>query len=657
MSSGQSIPSGTKPGYGQFSTLSDRPVLAINVTDGPDAGRSASFDQAQITIGSGSDCHFVIDDPSIPKVQGEFLRTSDGFLYRDTLDAPPARFQPDPDENHFVSGARPLNSHNEVILGDSVIHVEINRIYHTLDESGMFRIKLTPKETGAFLASAKTDPVLEEIHDRDPRLSTILDLASALNRLNRRDEILEYTAGKVFSAFQSANLFSVSMLEEHHLRPIKVRFRDAAESHPEEIVLSRSVLKQVVETEEAVLFVNGTESIQPSRSLLLSGVTSCMCAPLLGQRGLMGVVQVDTRRDGSRFTRNDLDLFQAISAHLAFALERASLADEIYRMFDCFVAASVHAIEARDPSTAGHSERVAEYSLLLAEAVNKTRTGPLAELVFSPLELTELRYAALLHDFGKVGVREAVLMKSARVDDIRMALIAQRFQTITVRHQKILLERAVSEHGNGADLSQKLATAREQGRHFAAALDEARAFIDTCRWKWTLSEDEIARIREIGRQSLHVPDGDDVPYLEPEEIENLTVALGTLNEQEWKDMRSHVSQSRAYLEQIPWSEDLANVPCLAGCHHERLDGSGYPDGLTAKDIPPRARILMIADIFDAVTAWDRPYNMPFDINDAERILREKAREGRIDADLVALFLANVLPTARTLVPSRPPENT
>ena len=652
MKDADSIPSRISSPYGQISTLSDRPVIAIHVTDGPGQGQSASFDQAKVTIGKHPSCDFSIADDRIPEFQGEFLRTSDGFLYRDVLDASPAVFK-NQARRDFPQGAMSLTSESDMTLGGSAIHIEISRIYHSLDQSGVFKIKLTPKETGEFLLASGGESVLDELHGRDPRLAPILDLASALNRLNRKEEMLEYTAEKVFGMFASANLYSVSLLEDDHLRPIKIRFRDESEPHPEEVVMSRSVLKQVVDSEEAVLFVRGMDQLFPSQSLLMSGITSCMCAPLIGRQGLLGVMQVDTRRDGSKFTRHDLDLFQAIAMQIAFALERATLVDEIYRMFDCFVAASVHAIEARDPTTAGHSERVAEYSLRLADAVNATKAGPLAQVYFSPLALTELRYAALLHDFGKVGVREAVLMKAARVDDARMALITQRFKTLAARKQQDLFEEVLLESASDLSLEERMARAKKTGQAFAQKLDKCCRFLEASRWKWTLSEAEIESIQQLGQKKLTTRNGEELLYLEPEELENLTIPMGTLNDNEWEDMRSHVSQSRAYLEQIPWSEDLAKIPCLAGGHHERLDGSGYPDGLTAEQLSPGVRILMIADIFDAVTAWDRPYTMPFGIKDAARILRQKADEGRIDVDLVKLFEEKVLPEVIDTVPDRP----
>lgn len=643
-------------GYGSFSTLTDRPVLTITVEEGPDKGETARFDQGRVVFGRAGTCDFQLADPHMDDAHGAFFRSDEGFMFQGLGPSNGVRVSMKDKGAPFsvAPSADPLNIFQEARIraGDSLLHVHVDWVYHSQQETGAYRIKLSKKETGRFMASHKPALGQSGVKDTDSRLKILMDLTVKLNRLSHLDEIMDFIAEAAFQAFPAGSLFSISRLGKDELQPILVRVREVQVGETPEVVLSRSVLTRVVETEEAVLFVQGEDSARPTHSMLMAGISSCMCAPLVGQRGLLGVIQLDTRQNGKRFSKNDLALFCVLASHAAFALERANMADDIYRMFERFVEASVSAIEARDPSTAGHSERVAKYSLSLAESVNLHKAGPYGDLIFSAGQMTELRYAALLHDFGKVGVRESVLMKGNRLDDRSMELIHQRLKLICATFRENLTHQLIYDHvKRGVTLPEDaLSGIGVQVGQFAAALTAEEQFLHKVRGKWMLDPEDINRIREFGSRSIETSDGEVIAFLSESELENLTIPVGTLTEKEWEDMRTHVSQSEAYLRRIPWSEDLQQVPCIAGAHHERLDGAGYPRGLSAEKISPRVRILMIADIFDAITAWDRPYTMLFSVDDACGILRKKAEQGAIDGPLVSLFLEDVLPKVIHLVP-------
>ncbi len=643
-------------GYGSFSTLLNRPVLTISVEEGPGKGETVRFDQAHVTFGSGDHNDFVLADTTITERHGAFFRSDEGFLFNDftgsvgtliALDREGEVFKPTTKEVPVV-----ILRNGYLRMGRFLLRVSVDWVYHSEHETGAFRIKLTKKDAREFLAVQKPSVDLQHLKGKDPRLEILFELAFKLNRLRHLDEILDLIAGAAFKAFLNANLFSVSLLEGDELRPIRVRVRDLIADRSPEVVLSRSVLNRVVETEEAVLFVKGEQKVVPSKSMVMAEISACMCAPLVGQGGLLGVMQMDTRKSGQRFTRNDLGLFCVLASHAAFGLERANLGDDIYRMFERFVEASVSAIEARDPTTAGHSERVAKYSLSLAETANRIEVAPFATIRFSSGELTELRYAALLHDFGKVGVREAVLMKESRLSVQRMEKIVQHFKLIQCRFKEKLmasyLYRAV-KLGRPV-CAEELHEIEHKSVRFNRVLDRECAFLEEVREQWSLGPAEIKRIKGFGQRHFETLDGEVMRFLTDDEIENFTIPVGTLTEREWEDMRTHVSQSEAYLRRIPWSDDLKQVPCIAGAHHEKLDGSGYPRGLTSDEISPRVRILTIADIFDAVTAWDRPYNIPLSVEGAMKLLRRKAGQGRIDKKLVDLFITQVIPKVAHLVP-------
>jgi hypothetical protein len=198
----------------------------------------------------------------------------------------------------------------------------------------------------------------------------------------------------------------------------------------------------------------------------------------------------------------------------------------------------------------------------------------------------------------------------------------------------------------------ELAHIRAELELFGKELQEWREFLDEARTQWRLPSDQVARIQAWGSRSMMGPDGREIPFLTTDELQNLTISTGTLTEKEWADMRTHVSQSEAYLQRIPWSDDLKDVPCIAGAHHEKLDGSGYPLGLKADELSYRVRILTVADIFDAATAWDRPYCLPLSVDRAARLLERMAERGKLDGDLVELFNQQVLPGLSDLIPVR-----
>ena len=645
--------------YESFSTLLDRPVLTVSIETGPDRGKSAYFDQARITLGRDPHSDIILGDQFVSHQHGAFLRSHEGFVYKDlnSMHGTLVRSEQQGDDQFHKSppdDAIPIVDDCSLRVGTSELLIRVDRIYQSAHERGASRIKLTKEDSEKFLVSQKpADAVSRQFTDRHPRLDVLSNLAGTLNGMSQIDSCLELIVEAAFKAFPIANLFSISLQEGERLRPLTVRLRDLEKERDAEVILSRTILNRVIESGEAVIFVRGEMDAEPSRSILEADISSCMCAPLVGQNALLGVMQVDTRHSGQRFSRGDLDLFCVLASHVAFSLERANLTDEIYRMFEGFVEASVNAIEARDPTTAGHSERVAQYTLALAEAANEIEVGNLAHLHFSPAELTELRYAALLHDFGKVGVRECVLTKEARLGNPEMEVLADRFRLVkTLYRQRLtetLLRRAIKE---GTRLrSDHLHSIDKRCRTLAEMLDRDLDFIERIRGQWEIGPEDIQRIKTIGARRFIDPEGHEISLLTDIEITNMVVPRGTLNAREWEDMRSHVSRSEDYLERIPWSNDLRQVPTIAGGHHEKLDGSGYPRGLKGDEITPPVRILTIADIFDAATAWDRPYSLPISIEDVSRLLDEKAGIGRLDKDLVALFIDLVIPKIAHLVPT------
>ncbi len=346
------------------------------------------------------------------------------------------------------------------------------------------------------------------------------------------------------------------------------------------------------------------------------------------------------------FGEENVDIARSLAAQAAVAVENRSLTENIRRLFEGFVEASVTAIEQRDPTTSGHSERVALLSCGLAELVDRVSAGPFAAIRVTREELRELRYAAVLHDFGKVGVREEVLVKSRKLP-IRMAdLIRSRIDQAILSAAAEVWERAARE--------------KWPERQVARALGDRVALLERA-WQTVVVADEpsllpaeigedVARLQEIQYRDAT---GKLAPLALPEEIAYLSIPKGSLNANERREIESHVTQTYRFLSKIPWTEDLSRVPDWAYAHHEKLDGSGYPRKLVADKIPLAVRAITISDIYDALAARDRPYKRAVPSDRALDILRIEARRGAIDATLLDLFIAEKIYVSALAKPDAP----
>jgi HD-GYP domain-containing protein (c-di-GMP phosphodiesterase class II) len=365
--------------------------------------------------------------------------------------------------------------------------------------------------------------------------------------------------------------------------------------------------------------------------------SSVLVVPMQDTEGqVLGILQLLNRLDeegGGVFSAEDQGLAQSLAGQAAVAVKNAQLRQEIEVLFEGFVAASVTAIEARDPVTSGHSGRVAALTVGLAEVVNATPNGAYGNLSFTERQLRELRYASLLHDFGKVGVREQVLVKAKKLDPAVLEIILQR-----LRQRE--LEEALD----------RLAQAWKGGERF-----------EPSRWEALIQDprEETERLLHLVRQSNEpsvlaeeVAEGLGLlesltfthwsgvrrPLAEPASVASLRIRKGSLSETERLEIESHVTHTFRFLERIPWTKDLAGIPEIAFAHHERLRGQGYPRHLGAPDIPIQSRAMAIADVFDALTAQDRPYKGAVPLDRSLRILQEEAREGSLDQPLLDLFI-------------------
>ncbi len=654
--------------------------MSLTVISGPDVGLTRVYEHGRVTVGRDSRNDFVLSDGFVSNHHAELLLENNTIIFRDLRSRHGSLILADQlslqlrDADKDTQAQIPAEA--ELQVGSSRIQlkiIEYEPVYvpalspvvdhelnvHVLEEITPSGSKV--RQQYITTTHQSVDVLTHRFDEQGKQLDVLFRLAGQLNGLTALDDILGMIVEAVFEAFPAAKYFAVMTgedIEEIKDRsPLMSRIRDStnegeASTSP---TLSTSILRRVIQTRESVLFVKDSMGSNISQSIINAKITACMCAPLVGQRSLLGVMLVDTHGKGSLFSRKELDLFTVFASNAAFAIERARLSESIFEMFEGFVGASVNAIEGRDPATAGHSARVAQYSVELAEVVNEIETGVLANVRLDANELIELRYAALLHDFGKIAVREEVLQKDARLPESRMKVIEERFETIAEAAHHDMYREIVQDvrASKFTPITEEQWIALEHKHaHFLHELAQLLQWIRLVASAPFLSDEQITRMRQLGQRTFIDSRGNQRFYIERDEIEHLCIQRGTLSELEWDNMRSHAAFSEEYLRRIPWSQELKNVPCIAGAHHEKLDGSGYPKGLTSEAILPQVRMLTVADIFDALTASDRPYRKAASVEKAIAILREDAAAQRLDHDLVDVFARLVVPRIAHVIPNR-----
>jgi HD-GYP domain-containing protein (c-di-GMP phosphodiesterase class II) len=349
----------------------------------------------------------------------------------------------------------------------------------------------------------------------------------------------------------------------------------------------------------------------------------------------------DLERQVRPFSARHEHLAQSLASQAAVALDNSRLYQNIRRLFEGFVGASVTAIESRDPSTSGHSFRVAELTVGLAEALGRCDVGPYQGLSFSPDEMMEIRYAALLHDFGKVGVREHVLLKAKKLYPAELNRIRQRVVLIKrgleVRYVRRKVDDLLARGRRGYE--KRAAAIDAELNAYLGELDDILDRIVLANEPTVLPQDFVASIQQLAIRVFEDHLGQRQTVITPEEAAILAIPRGSLTAHEIEEIRSHVTHTFQFLSQIPWTKEFRRIPDIARFHHEKLDGSGYPYRIKGEQIPVQSRMMTIADIYDALTAADRPYKKAVPYEMALDILEAERRAGAVDGELLDLFVA------------------
>lgn len=340
------------------------------------------------------------------------------------------------------------------------------------------------------------------------------------------------------------------------------------------------------------------------------------------------------------FDQRNVDLVVPLAAQAAISLENSQLYESIERLFEGFVTAAVTAIEQRDPTTSGHSERVADMTVALAHTLDDIDWGSYRNVRFSRSQLKELRYAGLLHDFGKVGVREQVLVKAKKLYPEELELIRHRHAFIRKNAETELLRHRIEhlETAGKGGYEDHLARLRQEHSQYVATLDRLMQLIMEANEPTVMHEGTFDELKDLATSKFLDLDGQHRPLLTPHELHCLTIRKGSLDQREREEVESHVEHTYRFLLQIPWTKELQDIPLIAYGHHEKLNGSGYPRRVRDTDIPIQTRMMTIADIFDALTASDRPYKRAVSIERALDIMSAEVEGQMLDQDLFRIFV-------------------
>ena len=295
---------------------------------------------------------------------------------------------------------------------------------------------------------------------------------------------------------------------------------------------------------------------------------------------------------------------------------------EQQKLTDAFAETMVSALDQRDTTTAGHSKRMAKLAIKLGEAINRIDTGKFKDVHFSEDQLKEIYYAALLHDVGKIGVRENVLLKQHRLTEENQRAIRYKF-----KYFKLMLEMKK----NGGEIS-------GDEQDLLDDIEEFLKFVLKLSKTYFLSDEDEQKLRNIGKIAVSKTNGQNVQLLEEYELENLLIKNGNLTKAERKMIESHASYTYDLLKSIPWPKSMSNLPKMAASHHEKIDGSGYFWHLQGDGVLLETRMLAMLDIFEALTSADRPYKKPLSPENALRVIEEEVEKGTLDKDVYEIFV-------------------
>jgi HD-GYP domain-containing protein (c-di-GMP phosphodiesterase class II) len=517
----------------------------------------------------------------------------------------------------------------------------------------------------------RADQLEKQLGERTRELQQVADVGAALSTVRDHSVLLTMILSKAreLSRADAGSLYLLDTVGGRQVLRWKLAQNDSidVEAFEEKILpITRKSLAGYVAMTGETLVIDDAYNIPPDAEYEINRsfdekngylTKSLLVFPMTNHVGeIIGVLQlINRRRPGAparlsaksvpenvcEFDSATADIMRALASQAAVAVENNLLYESIERLFEGFVTAAVVAIEQRDPTTSGHSFRVSELTVELARVIDRIDDGQYRDIHFTPDQIREIRYASLLHDFGKVGVREQVLIKEKKLYPLQIEMIRARFEFVM---------RGVENDANKKKIDYLLQHGRDGYDEFSARVDAEAAdeilrlqkdfsFIATSNEPTVLPEGEFQYLQQLATREYVDYRGQKKLMLDPEEARVLSIRKGNLDAAERVEIESHVTHTFNFLQKIPWTRDLSRVADIAYAHHEKLNGRGYPRKLMAADIPIQSRMMTVSDIYDALTASDRPYKRAVPTERALDILRMEMKEGLLDPDLVDTFIS------------------
>jgi HD-GYP domain-containing protein (c-di-GMP phosphodiesterase class II) len=359
---------------------------------------------------------------------------------------------------------------------------------------------------------------------------------------------------------------------------------------------------------------------------------------------IIGVLQLINAIDAGSgeiipFSDENQQLVESLASQAAVALTNHNLIEGLKNLFEAFIELIADAIDEKSPYTGGHCRRVPELTMMLADAAARMDRGPLKDFSMSEKDVYELRIASWLHDCGKVTTPESVMDKPTKLSTIfdRIHLVEQRFELLKQQQEIAMLRRQIEAMREGLECD--AAALEAQFRQQVAQWESDLAFLKNANLGGEyMAEADLQRVRDIAAYRIVDKAGEEVPFLSEDEVYNLSITRGTLTAEERAIINNHIVVTINMLESLPYPKDLKRVPEYAGGHHERMDGKGYPRGLTREQMSIPARVMGIADIFEALTSRDRPYKKAKTLTESLHILGQMKLDHHIDPDLFDIFI-------------------
>jgi HD-GYP domain-containing protein (c-di-GMP phosphodiesterase class II) len=373
--------------------------------------------------------------------------------------------------------------------------------------------------------------------------------------------------------------------------------------------------------------------------------TSFLTVPMKNHEGdIIGVLQLLNATDAATgkvvpFGEEDQRLAESLASQAAIALTNRLLIQQLEVLFESLIELINTAIDEKSPYTGGHCKRVPTLTMMLAEAAHNAAAGPLADFRMSDKDRYELKIAGLLHDCGKITTPVHVVDKATKLQTIfdRIELVSTRFEVLKREAEVEMLRAKLDAIAHHDEESAR--RAEEAYAHKMRTYNDDREFLRrTNIGSERMKPEDQARVSQIARYMMRNERGEPVRFLSKDEEDNLNIAYGTLSGPEREIINYHIVATIKMLEALPWPRHLLNVPEYAGGHHERMDGKGYPKGLTREQMSVQARVMGIADIFEALTAKDRPYKPGKTLSESLAILGKMKVGGHVDPDLFDIFV-------------------